>query len=131
MTNKQRDKYLKKKYGIGVKEYKRMFKAQKGVCAVCSRPPKKGKNLHVDHDHKTGEVRGLLDYYCNRRVIGRNTEDTIRKLVAYLMPDSKLEWDFIADSHVQEMEIRHMGCDCLICVRREVNRENKLFKSRS
>ncbi len=131
MTLKQRDKYLKSKYGIGIKEYKRMFKAQGGKCAVCQRPPKKGKNLHVDHDHRTGEVRGLLDYFCNRRVIGGNTHLTIQKLVDYLMPDHYLELHKNMDMHMLENQTRHMGCNCLLCVREEVNRENKLFKPKS
>lgn len=130
MTSKQRDKYLKKKYGIGIKEYKRMFKAQKGVCAICKRPPKNGKNLHVDHDHKTGEVRGLLDYYCNRRVVGRNTIKTVEQLVLYLLPEYDLKIND-GDMHLLEMQTRHISCDCLLCVRDEVNFENKLYKSQS
>lgn len=124
MTPKKRDKYLKTKYGIGIKEYRRMFKAQGGVCAVCKCQPKKGKNLHVDHDHSSGEVRGLLDYYCNRRVIGRNSEVTIRKLVKYIMPNYSLVHDVMSLHHKQ-------GCDCLICVRKEINHENKLYKPKS
>ena len=38
---------------------------QGGGCAVCGRPPKEGKSLHVDHDHETGYVRGLLCFSCN------------------------------------------------------------------
>ena len=127
----KRDSYLMRKYGVGIKQYNRMFRAQKGKCKVCGRPPKPGKNLHVDHDHKTGEVRGLLDYYCNRRIIGRNNEDSIRKLVDYLMPHYKLvvkEGNEDLDMHMLEMHTRHMKCDCLVCVREEVNRENKLYK---
>jgi Recombination endonuclease VII len=130
MTPKKRDTYLKKKYGVGIKEYKRMFSAQNGVCAVCKRPPKKKKNLHVDHDHFTGEVRGLLCYYCNRRIIGRNTEKSIRQLVAYLMPDYDLQLNN-GDSHFLEMQTRHVVCNCLLCVRYEVNFENKLLKPES
>ncbi len=125
--SQKRDKYLQAKYGIGLKQYHRMFKAQGGKCAVCQRPPKPGKNLHVDHDHATGEVRGLLDYYCNRRVIGRNTKKTIEQLVTYLMPYyslilSNYEW------HTLEMETSRYICNCFVCVRKEVNAENKLYK---
>lgn len=130
MTSKQRDKYLKSKYGIGIKEYKRMFEAQSKVCAVCQRPPKLGKNLHVDHDHATNEVRGLLCYYCNRRVIGRNTRKTVRQLVTYLMPYYDLVLNN-CDLHLLENQTRHMGCNCLTCVRDEINFENKLYKPKS
>lgn len=45
-------------------EYERLLAAQDGHCALC---PATGKTrrLHVDHDHKTGQVRGLLCYKCN------------------------------------------------------------------
>ena len=123
--SQQRNKYLQSKYGIGLKHYHRMFKAQDGKCAVCARPPKPGKNLHVDHDHATGEVRGLLDYYCNRRVIGRNTRKTVRQLVSYLMPNYSL---ILNNSN---LHIFDATCNCLSCVREEINAENKLYKPKS
>lgn len=55
---------LKYKYGITEQEYDVMLTAQKGVCCVCSTPPTT-KPLHVDHDHNTGRVRGLLCTNCN------------------------------------------------------------------
>ena len=42
-----------------------MLAAQGGVCALCHRPPLAGKTLHVDHDHATGRVRGVLCFTCN------------------------------------------------------------------
>lgn len=115
----KRDKYLKLKYGIGEKEYLDMFGYQGGVCCVCNRPPKPGKNLHVDHDHKTGEVRGLLCYYCNRRVVGNNRRDSVVKLVNYIIPEYQL---------VPKNFKHGKQCHCLICIRKEINRENKMFK---
>jgi hypothetical protein len=61
----RRDKYLRLKYGITVGDYDTLLLAQEGVCAVCGLPPKK-RPLVVDHDHMTGEVRGLLHSLCNR-----------------------------------------------------------------
>ena len=46
-------------------EYARLLEAQGGHCALCPNTPKTRK-LHVDHDHRTGAVRGLLCYRCNR-----------------------------------------------------------------
>jgi hypothetical protein len=53
--------HLKRKYGIvpGTVAYYRHL--QKSKCAICQ----KRKKLFVDHDHKTGEVRGLLCFRCN------------------------------------------------------------------
>lgn len=71
----KRDSYLRRTYGISQKIYKLMLKDQAGVCYICSRPPKPGKNLAVDHDHRTGRVRGALCWKCNYRLLGRNRED--------------------------------------------------------
>ena len=54
---------LKRNYGMTVSDYATLFEAQKGRCAICQEP--KTKRLHVDHDHATGEVRGLLCFRCN------------------------------------------------------------------
>ncbi len=126
MTNKQRDRYLRRKYGIGIKDYNRILKAQKGKCAICGKPPKPGKNLHVDHDHVTGDIRGLLDFYCNKRVVGRNRADSVQKLVLYVTPWLDLVVNDL-ENHMIENQTRHMGCTCLHCVLEEINfgRSNK------
>src|SRR5690349_19653763 len=54
-----------KRYGLTPDQYKRLFDAQKGLCAICQKAEKAKKlgrtrALNVDHDHKTGKVRGLL-----------------------------------------------------------------------
>lgn len=58
---------LKNKYGITIQQYEELFDAQDGVCAICRKPQSDGrkKMLAVDHDHKTGVVRGLLCSPCN------------------------------------------------------------------
>ena len=79
MTNKQRDKYLKRKYDISLVEYKAILNQQGGVCGVCSRKPKRGVNLAVDHVHdvlrrgRRACVNGLVCSYCNRFLIAKNT----------------------------------------------------------
>ena len=60
-----RNAYLVKKYGITEKQYDFMLCAQDGGCWICGSTPKK-RRLHVDHNHKTGAVRGLLCMRCNR-----------------------------------------------------------------
>lgn len=55
---------LKKKYGITPEIYEEMLEAQDGVCAICGNPPKQ-RRLHIDHCHKTNEVRALLCVTCN------------------------------------------------------------------
>lgn len=55
---------LKKKFGIDVEEYDKMLLSQNGVCKICKKIDS-DRGLAVDHDHKTGRVRGLLCLKCN------------------------------------------------------------------
>lgn len=59
----KRDAELKRNYGISLVEYEEMLAKQGGRCAVCG--VKSDKTLHLDHNHKTGKVRGLLCHKCN------------------------------------------------------------------
>ena len=56
-------------YGITKEEYERMEIETGGLCSICGLAPTGGRNKHrkfaVDHDHKTGKVRGLLCWRCN------------------------------------------------------------------
>lgn len=58
---------LRTKYNMTVEDYEKVFLAQNGRCAICGVQPK--KSLVVDHNHKTGRVRGLL---CPGRPRGCN-----------------------------------------------------------
>ena len=59
-----RKSHLKRKYGLTPEEYDEMLRTQHGVCAICCEKPG-DLPLHVDHDHTTGKVRGLLCIRCN------------------------------------------------------------------
>lgn len=71
---RQRDLYLQRTYNISSEEYDAILEAQGGRCAGCRKPPGK-KRLAVDHDHRTGIVRGLLCSNCNHRLLGRRDRD--------------------------------------------------------
>lgn len=60
----QRRQKLKRVFNISVEEYDAMLDAQGGVCAICERPPGKTR-LAIDHEHKTGLIRGLVCPPCN------------------------------------------------------------------
>src|SRR5574341_2409650 len=61
-----RAKNYKHKYNIELDDYNRMFKKQKGRCAICGiHQSKLKKRLSIDHNHKNGKVRGLLCDRCN------------------------------------------------------------------
>jgi len=68
------------------KNYPLMFSAQGGVCAICGRPPAT-RRLHIDHNHSTMKVRGLLCFKCNttlrRFVTVKWLEDALNYLRKY------------------------------------------------
>lgn len=61
------DKRLRER-GLTRADYDAMLVAQHGVCAICRTPPPPERVLVVDHDHDTGEIRGLLCSPCNRGI---------------------------------------------------------------
>lgn len=62
---KRRDRTLRYKYGISAMQKEEMFKNQKGLCGICMKVLPDVWTTHVDHNHKTGAVRGLLCHRCN------------------------------------------------------------------
>jgi hypothetical protein len=66
-----RRKCLKKKYGITLEDYNRIFAEQGGVCAVCGEAESGNPYgvLEVEHDHETGRVRGLVCHPCNNAIM--------------------------------------------------------------
>jgi len=63
---KTRDWYFRKTYNISASDVERLYKLQAGKCAVCGDQLIIGtKRLHIDHNHITGKVRGLLCLQCN------------------------------------------------------------------
>lgn len=84
---KIRNRHLKNKYGIGIDNYSAILEAQGGCCAICGKLESeqfKGV-LHVDHDHATGAVRGLLCRGCNH-MLGVVGDDTaiLERAINYL-----------------------------------------------
>ena len=81
---------LKEAYGITPVQWLKIWNLQGGKCPICLKPiwkpgNKEGKRAAaVDHDHLTGRVRGLLDYRCNRYIIGRNSADRAERVYRYL-----------------------------------------------
>lgn len=81
--NKQ---HIKRSYGLEWEDYVALMDKQKGKCLLCgSDGSGKDSRLVVDHDHDTGEVRGLLCWNCNVG-IGLFKEDTelLEKVIKYI-----------------------------------------------
>lgn len=73
--------HLKQRYGIGADEFDELVRLQGGVCAICGRADPE----HVDHDHETGAVRGILCFNCNGGLGQfRDSIDALRAAAVYL-----------------------------------------------
>lgn len=74
--------WLRFAYGVSPEDVAEMRERQGGACAICGRTDLR---LNVDHDHATGEIRGLLCDPCNRGIgqLGDDPERLLRA-VAYL-----------------------------------------------
>lgn len=86
------NKNILRVYGLTREQYNTMALAQNGVCAICGETDKGGKKLNIDHDHNTGQVRGLLCYKCNSGL--GSFEDNPRllnKAVCYLKNKSQFD----------------------------------------
>jgi Zn finger protein HypA/HybF involved in hydrogenase expression len=75
---------LRERYGLELEQYKAMLKEQKHRCAICNKKEtqihhstEKVTQLSVDHDHKTGAVRGLLCARCNKGLGHFNDEPAL------------------------------------------------------
>ncbi len=81
----ERSYLLKLRYGISAAEVQSLIEKQGGTCAICRIKPA----VHVDHDHATGRVRGILCFACNRGLgkVG-DSVDVLRAMIAYLGENS-------------------------------------------
>lgn len=89
-TKHDRKSKLKKKYGLTEQAFAALLAAQQGCCAICSVEltcvlPQKRNTAHVDHDHITGRVRGVLCMLCNNALGSlRDDPNIAARAVEYL-----------------------------------------------
>lgn len=72
---------LRRRYGITIEEYDALFVTQSGLCSICAGESERW--LVIDHDHNTGQVRGLLCWQCNG-ALGILGEDNLKRALDYL-----------------------------------------------
>lgn len=92
------DRMRANSYGVTALEFVLMEAAQAGLCAICRKPEVrlgrdgKPRKLSVDHNHRTGEVRGLLCGACNAGLgLFRDCRDNMRYALVYLESYDALE----------------------------------------
>lgn len=86
---KQRRSDLKRRYGLSESDYDKMLAAQDGRCPICGVILGEVQ-VAVDHNHETGQVRGVLCHRCNR-TLGLFGDDPgrLRRAAAYLRKADK------------------------------------------
>lgn len=107
-AGKDREYHLKKQFGLTQAEYERRLEEQGGGCAVCGNPPGK-TSLHVDHDHDTGALRGLLCMRCNNALgLFREQPQLLENGMRYVAGDllseaARRELEALARARVNEL----------------------------
>jgi hypothetical protein len=83
-SRKERNTLLKK-YGLTVGQFDKLSKEQNGVCAICKEENSLHGKLYVDHEHLTGEVRGLLCVRCNTGIgMFLDSTERLQSAIKYL-----------------------------------------------
>lgn len=83
--NRGRFYHIKRRYGLTKDQFQMMLQSQGGVCAICVQSCQTKDHLSVDHDHRTGQVRGLLCHRCNT-LLGKSEDNPtiLREAALYL-----------------------------------------------
>ena len=76
---------LQRQYGISIIDKQIILDGQEGLCAICGKELNGDQNTHVDHDHKTDAVRGILCSNCNFMLgQAKDSIDILCKAINYL-----------------------------------------------
>jgi hypothetical protein len=80
--------HLKRRYGLTPEEFEALLARQGSLCPICLKRPA----VHVDHDHRSGNVRGILCEMCNGGLGQfRDNAETIESAIRYLERHSEDE----------------------------------------
>jgi hypothetical protein len=76
-----RRSYIKRTYGISLEEYDDMILSQDSKCAICKKSliDLSGREIHIDHCHESGKIRGILCSHCNVGIGNLNDDIAILK----------------------------------------------------
>ncbi len=85
-----RQSHIRKYYGLAWADYVSLYEKQQGLCRICDKPmllyeSEKLQVAHVDHDHETGAVRGLLCHFCNSGLgYFKDSRSLLQRAIDYL-----------------------------------------------
>ena len=79
----RRNSHLKRRFGITLDQYNRLLILQNACCAICRKHRSEfDREFAVDHNKKTNEIRGLLCFYCNYKLVADHTDGALLRKVA-------------------------------------------------
>ncbi len=71
--------------GCTPEQYLDLMDEQRERCAICGEKNGDGRELHADHDHATGKIRGLLCFKCNTALgLFRDSPRLLARAIVYL-----------------------------------------------
>ena len=82
----KRDNTLYRRYGISPNEYEKLIESNDGLCPICN----ERKAFVVDHDHKTGDIRGVICNKCNLGLHYIENEKLVEAMVNYLKKEDNV-----------------------------------------
>jgi RNase P subunit RPR2 len=82
---RNREYHLRHRYGISMRQRDDLLNDQQGRCKACGDVLAPSRHVHVDHDHRTGRIRGILCHSCNG-ALGHAQDDStrLRSLADYM-----------------------------------------------
>lgn len=82
----ENEMFLLRTYGLTKEGLSVMLSEQGDACKICGHKfGQADRDMHVDHDHATGKVRGLLCYHCNRGLGSfKDSVESLSNAIAYL-----------------------------------------------
>jgi predicted transcriptional regulator YheO len=90
--DKAKSTKLMKSYSITIEQYKDFDNAFGNVCHICEGKCPSGRKLAVDHDHKSGLIRGLLCINCNKGLGNfKDNIELISKAIEYLKTSEEIK----------------------------------------
>lgn len=100
-------------YGLTSQQYDDLLMLQDGRCAICLTRPRK-RRLAVDHDHDSGEIRGLLCTRCNHGLLGRahDSQSMLIRALAYLRNPPAQTGQPIADDSDEQADLEFINEQC-------------------
>ncbi|MGH9223421.1 MAG: endonuclease VII domain-containing protein [Acidimicrobiales bacterium] len=105
----ERSSSLQRQYGLTVDGYEAMLEQQDGGCGICGRAPSESYSLHVDHDHRTGRIRGLLCFVCNSSMGELDDFDLLWAVLRYVGPGVDVERDPLIEARLAELTARRLA----------------------